>query len=174
MKKIYPILLKVVETNFDNTVNRICNRLQKISPSHYEIIDFERHQEREEQFLSLICDALRNEDVGILEKHMISLADTRHNEGYTLKEVQSAIDAIEEELWHTIVHSGYENHDIIDMLFECHRMMVRARNQFATSFAEKQIDTQKRMNKLKERFYIYKHDRIDLEDKSSMDTLGEE
>lgn len=159
-------LLDVFEHNFDDAVMRVCNRLQKISGSHYEIIDFERHQEREEYFLQLICDSLSEDDPSILKQHMIELANTRHNEGYQLDEVQTAIDVIEEELWHSIVQSEYSYQRILDMLFELHRIMVMVRNQFAASYAQKQIDAQKRMNALKERFYIYRHDRKDLDDES--------
>ena len=159
-------LLDVLDRTFENTVMRICNRLQKISSSHYEIIDFERHQEREEHFLRLICDALEEDEPGILKQHMIELADTRHNEGYQLDEVQTAIDIVEEELWKSIVESGYANDRILDMLFELHRIMVMVRNQFAASYSQKQIDAQKRMNALKERFYIYRHDRKDVDEET--------
>ncbi|MDZ7370522.1 MAG: hypothetical protein ONB12_05045 [candidate division KSB1 bacterium] len=156
-------LLQILRRNFDQTVTRICNRLQKIRPSHYEIIDFERHQEREEEFLNLICNALEKDDLDSLKKYMAELANIRHNEGYTLEEVQKALDAIEEELWQTISRSGEPCEEIVAMLHEMNRLMVCMRNQFAVSYAAKQVDVQKRMARLKERFFIYRHDRKDLE-----------
>ncbi|RPI01143.1 MAG: hypothetical protein EHM72_07270 [Calditrichaeota bacterium] len=160
-------LVQVIKADFDQLVIRICNRLQKISLTHYENIDFERHQEREEAFLSLICDALADQNDEPLKNHMIELANIRHNEGYALAEVQSAIDTIEDELWDTVIACGRPPDIIINMLHEVHRLMVLMRNQFAVSYAEKQVDVQKRMAKLKERFFIYRHDRQDLEKEKS-------
>lgn len=167
MTKTKEKLLQVLQQHFDPTIQRICNRLQKISPSHYEIIDFERHQEREEEFLKLICSAVERQDDEMLKKYMVNLANIRHNEGYTLAEVQQALDAIETELWHTVRTSGQSGEEIIDMLFELRTLMNLLRNQFAFSYAEKQVDVQKRMARLKERFFIYRHDRQDLESKNS-------
>ncbi len=90
---------------------------------------------------------------------MTELADVRHNEGYSLAEVQQAFDAIEKELWQTVCGSAYEPRQVIDMLWELHRLMTTMRNQFAVSYAAKQVDVQKRMARLKERFFIYRHDR---------------
>lgn len=166
MTKQTETLLQVIRENFDQTIIRICNRLQKISPSHYEIIDFERHQEREEEFLKQLCDGIERESDDLLKNNMVQLANIRHNEGYTLAEVQKAFDAVEEELWYTISNCGRDNREIIDLLHELHLAMTLMRNQFAVSYAEKQIDVQKRMAKLKERFFIFRHDRKDLEDKN--------
>jgi hypothetical protein len=166
MTKQKETLLQVIRENFDQTILRICNRLQKISPSHYEIIDFERHQEREEEFLKQICDGIERENDELLKSNMVQLANIRNNEGYTLAEVQKAFDAVEEELWYTLTHCGRDNGEIIELLHELHQVMTLMRNQFAVSYADKQIDVQKRMAKLKERFFIYRHDRKDLEAKN--------
>lgn len=165
MLKAKKNLAQLIEEHFDEIVNHICNRLQKISPSHYEVIDFERHQEREEDFLNLIITTLKKNNNRAILDYITELANTRHNEGYSLHEVQQAINIIEEELWQSIIKSKWEKASIIQMLFECHRLLVLIRNQFAQAYLDKQIEFQKRMNELKERFYIYRHDRKDVTDK---------
>lgn len=158
-------LSKVIDAYYDETIDRICNRLQKLPRSHYEIIDYERHQEREEEFLDLIKHSLDKDNDRSLIKYMQELAQTRSNEGYTLDEVQRAIDIIEEEWWRTIIHCGWNKNDIIEMLYICNRMFTLIRNKFATAYLETQQQVQKPMDELKERFFSYRHDREDRSEK---------
>jgi len=156
------IITKIIDTFFDETIIRICNRLQKIAPSHYEIIDFERHQEREEEFLRLLQDSFEKQHTDKVKEYMNNLAALRSKQGYAISEVQQAIDIIEEELWHTLINSGEDSQQVISMLYECHQLFTLIRNEFACAFVESQTTMQKYMTSLKERFYSYRQNRQDV------------
>jgi len=167
MPKADDKLFALLDAYYDDTVGRICNRLQKLSPSHYENIDFERHQEREEEFLDLLKKVLSEQDWDALRTYVENLAEKRSNEGYSLKEVQQAFDAIEDEIWETIKKSGQTKNDLIAILRTCRNLFNVARNEFSRAFLDKQITHQNKMNTLKERFYLYRHDRKNLPDDDS-------
>ena len=154
-------LIQEISAHFDEMVIKICNQLQKLSPSHYENIDFERHQEREEDFLNTIEHYLENNKSGEILIYIRDLAEKRSNEGYTLEEVQNAFDIIEKEVWCVITESDKKNKTMINMLRVCRDLFALVRNEFARIYLEEQLKQQKRMNELKERFYIYRHDRKD-------------
>ncbi|MDZ7722900.1 MAG: hypothetical protein U5R06_08845 [candidate division KSB1 bacterium] len=154
-------LIEEISAHFDEMIIKICNQLQKLSPSHYENIDFERHQEREEDFIHKVEHYLKINEPDDLLSYVRYLAEKRSNEGYTLEEVQQAFDIIEKELWRVITESSREHKDMINMLRVCRDLFARVRNEFARTYLKEQLKLQKRMNELKERFYIYRHDRKD-------------
>lgn len=154
-------LINEIRKHFDEIIIKICNQLQKLSPSHYENIDFERHQEREEVFINEVQQFLKKNEPTELLDYIRELAEKRSNEGYTLQEVQHAFDIIEIEIWHVITTSGKDDQTIINMLKVCRDLFALVRNKYAQNYLQEQLKLQKRMNELKERFYIYRHDRKD-------------
>ncbi len=157
-------LKRVIKEHRDDLINRICNKLQKMSESHYEIIDFERHQEREEEFLDIMLKVIADCDDKPLIQYMENLANKRSNEGYTLEEVQKAIRIFENEFWSMLTTCYPLSEELVELLTECNRAFAVARDNFAKYYVSKTLDIQNELNTLKERFYIYKKDRKDFSD----------
>ena len=50
--------VNIIKERREELIDNVCNRLQKLLHSHYELIDYERHQEREQEFLDIILKSL--------------------------------------------------------------------------------------------------------------------
>ncbi len=162
-------LLEVIKKHKDELITKICNRLQKLSLSHYEMIDFERHQEREEEFLDILIKVICEDNNLPLKKYTEELAQKRSNEGYSLEEVQNAIRIFEEEFWNILVHHYPVSNELVELLTYCNRAFGVARDHFAKYYISRTIDMQNELNSLKERFYIYKKDRKDYSENQEYD-----
>ena len=95
-------LIKTIETHREELIFRICRQLQQFAHSHYETLPFERHQEHEEWFLSVILETLRNEESEAVAAYHDELVRLRANEGYTLEELQRAFEIVNETLWQAL------------------------------------------------------------------------
>ncbi len=65
--------------------------------------------------LRLAVRSLRERRLDAIERYMDSVADERHNAGFELREVQSAINAIEEAIWSLITHERHPTEQIDDL-----------------------------------------------------------
>ncbi|HPG39549.1 MAG TPA: hypothetical protein PLP19_00175 [bacterium] len=162
-------LYEVIEKHKDELITEICNRLQKLSSSHYEMIDFERHQEREEEFLDIIIKVIHENNERPLKIYMENLARQRSNEGYSLEEVQNAIRIFEEEFWDILVTHYPVSKELVELLTDCNMVFGLARDYFAQYYMDKTIAMQNELNSLKERFYKYKQGRKDLTGNEAVD-----
>jgi hypothetical protein len=154
-------LVAALNNHKDELIINVCKRLQQFSPSHYEVIDFERHQEREEEFLQVIHKALQEDDNHSLVEYMEDLAHRRSNEGYQLEEVQQAVAIFEDELWRALIASLPIQKELVDILAACNRAFGRAKDHLARGYLRKAMETQKELDDLSQRFYAYRHDKKD-------------
>jgi len=151
--------IQAVLPHRDELIDRVCNRLQKLSRSHYEFIDYERHHEREEEFLDIILTALQENDYHLLLNYIEQLANKRSNEGYSLEEVQQAISIFEEELWNILTTYQPVREDLVEILHACNQLFGLVKDHMAKIYLEKTIKMQKKLDDLKEKFYTYRRDR---------------
>ena len=93
--------------------------------------------------------------------HVENLSIKRSREGYKLDELQQAFNIFEEELWNTIISNHKVDSELIQMLTLCHQLFTNAKDHVAQIYLKKTIDTQKELDNLSERFYVYRHDKRD-------------
>ena len=84
-------LIAAIEHHKEEVIDTVCKRLQKLSSSHYEMIDYERHSEREENFLNALLQGLRDETPESFLTFVERLSEQRSDEGYTLEEMFACV-----------------------------------------------------------------------------------
>ena len=77
--------------------------LQRSPGTHYERAGEEFTRERLEELSTLVIDAIRTRDLAPLSAHTEQVATERFNHGFTISEVQSAFNALEEAMWRRVV-----------------------------------------------------------------------
>lgn len=167
MQKSNEKLLETLQHHREELIDRVCNRLQKLSRSRYEVIDYERHREREEEFFDIVVESFQENNTQRLLNHMSDLAVVRANEGYQMEEVQKAIDIFEEELWNVLTTYQPKDAVLVEQLVLCNRIFCEAKNYFSRQYMKKVLQMQQSLSNLKEKFYVYRSDRRELSDQDS-------
>ena len=149
-------LINAIEEHKEELLVRICNRLQIFSPSHYEAISFEQHQEREELFLSVILQKLREDDSASLNHYIEFLVNQRSNEGYNLGEIEEAFDIVEDTLWEVLVKYWPLEQSLIQALSLIRKLFHETKNSFAQLFLQDALIAQKEFSKIRQKFDEYR------------------
>jgi hypothetical protein len=71
--------------------------------SHYESAGENVTRERLDELFSLVVSTVQTRDLARLSTFVEGLATDRFNEGFSLAEVQTAMNSLEEAMWHRIV-----------------------------------------------------------------------
>ena len=71
--------------------------------THYESAGENVTRERLDELFSLVVSTVQTRDLARLSTFVEGLATDRFNEGFSLAEVQTAMNSLEEAMWHRIV-----------------------------------------------------------------------
>lgn len=77
--------------------------LQRSHGTHYEREGESFTRERLEELFTLVAAAIRTRDLAPLIAHAEHVATDRFNHGFTISEVQTAFNALEEAMWRRVV-----------------------------------------------------------------------
>jgi hypothetical protein len=155
MNPINRILVQTIREHRDEMIANICNRLQKLAGSHYEVIDFDRLQEREETALSALVKSIETKDLLPLTRYIEETGTIRSSEGYPLSEVQNALRIFEEELWQMLIKYQPAEKPLIDMLALCNWIVGQAKDHLAQIYLKISLDKQAQLDALRDKFHNY-------------------
>ena len=149
-------VITAIERHREEVIDTVCKRLQRLSSSHYEIIDYERHLEREENFLNALLQGLRDEIPESFLTFVEHLSEQRSDEGYTLKEFQDAFNVVEDTLWDMLViHFPYDA-SLVGMLAIVSKLFRAAKDRLARVFLQEALSAQRELEHLRNKFRVYR------------------
>lgn len=148
-------LTETILTHKDALIRDVCTRLEKLSMSHYEVIPFERHLEREEALLAALLAGLQQPQYDAFIGFIDRIAGQRSSEGYALDEVQRALNIFEQELWSILSRTQEVDGRLVAMLALCNRLFGQAKDRLAQIYLSRSQDIQNELNDLKTKFYGY-------------------
>jgi hypothetical protein len=149
------ILVKIIHDHQDEMIANTCNRLQKISSSHYEVIDYERHVERELKALDALLKSIETKNCLHFNQYIEDIGTIRFKEGYRLNEVQGALRIFEEELWLLVKKYLAVEQPLIEMLSLCNWIIGEAKDHLAQVYLNKSLETGTQVEVLQEKFFKY-------------------
>ncbi len=150
------LLIRIIQQYRDELITTICRRLQQLHDSHYEVIDYECHVEREEQFLNALLDGLSQPtDIDFLN-FVERLSEIRSDEGYSLEEFQEAFNIVEDSLWNILVREYGRNDAFIDMWSIMALEFRRAKDRLAQTFLDKAHSAERELEHLRKKFRVYR------------------
>jgi hypothetical protein len=155
MNPINRILVQTIREHRDEMIAKVCNRLQKLAASHYEVIDFDRLAEREETALNALVKSIETEDILPLTRYIEETGAIRSSEGYHLSEVQHALRIFEEELWHMLIKHHPAEKPLIEMLALCNWIIGQAKDHLAQIYLKISLDKQAQLDALRDKFHNY-------------------
>jgi hypothetical protein len=152
-------LINAITEHKNELILRTCNRLQKFSHSHYETISYEHHQEREELFLNVILQKLREDDSASLARYIEHLVEQRSNEGYNLSELEEAFDIVEDTLWEVLVKYCPLEQSLIEVLSIVRKLFHETKNSVAQLFLQDALLAQKQVENIRRKFVDYRNEK---------------
>ena len=150
------LLIKIIQQYHDELITTICRQLQQLHDSHYEVIDYECHVEREEQFLNALLDGLRQPTEGDFLNFVQRLSERRSDEGYSLEEFQDAFNVVEDSMWNILVREYGHNQAFIEMWSIIAHEFRRAKDQLAQTFLDKAHSAERELEHLRKKFRVYR------------------
>jgi hypothetical protein len=151
------LLMDTIQAHRDRLLSEVCGRLEKLSQSRYEVIPFERHLEREEALLTALLQGLAGPDPSAFTGFIERIAGQRSREGYSLDEVQQALNIFEEELWSILIETQPVTPELVAMLSLGNRLFGRAKDHLAQIYLHRTQNMQSELDDLREKFYDYSH-----------------
>jgi hypothetical protein len=155
MNPINNELVKTISEHQDEMIANVCNRLQKITKSHYEVIDYERHVERELEALNALVNSIETQDPVYFNKYIKDIGIIRSAEGYRLSEVQQALRIFEEELWRLLRKYLAAGEPLIKMLCVCNWIFGEAKDELARVYINRLLETELQVEGMQEKFFRY-------------------
>jgi hypothetical protein len=149
-------LINAIELHKEDVINTVCKRLQKLSSSHYEMIDYERHLEREENFLNALLQGLRDETPESFLTFVEHLSEQRSDEGYSLEEFQDAFNVVEDTLWDMLVTHFPHDASLIGMLALVSNLFRASKDRLARVFLQEALSAQRELENLRKKFRVYR------------------
>lgn len=150
------LLIKIIQQYRDELITTICRRLQQLRDSHYEVIDYECHVEREAEFLNALLKGLRKPAGTDFLTFVERLSITRSNEGYSLEEFQEAFNIVEESLWAMLSHDYGQDEAFIEMWSIAANLFRRAKDRVARTYLDKAQSTERELEHLRKKFRVYR------------------
>lgn len=149
-------LIKAIEQHHDELIETACNRLQKLYGSHYEMIDYECHVEREEMFLNALLDGLRSQTPDSFLVFVDELSEIRSEEGYSLEEFQEAFNVVEDNLW-DMLRTEYSGDDaLVAMLLLISHVFRQAKDHLSRVYMNKALAAERELEHLRKKFRVYR------------------
>ncbi len=145
-------LVAAILSHKDELLHQVCSRLEKFSQSHYEVIPYESHLKREEALLAALLQGLTDDDPTIFISFVERVASQRSQEGYSLYEVQRALNIFEEELWRLLTTTQPVNSDMVAMLAVCNRLFGSAKDHLAKIYHQEKQQVQEELDDLRKKF----------------------
>lgn len=98
-------LVELLERDADSIVAEASAALDRSQLEHYKIAGRAVGHERLTELFRLTVDGLRSRSLVPVMDYMAAVADDRFHAGYAIREVQIAINVLEESIWHHIVQN---------------------------------------------------------------------
>jgi len=149
-------LISAIEGHKEELIDSVCKRLQKLSSSHYEMIDYEHHLEREESFLNALLQGLRDDTPELFLAFVDRLSEQRAEEGYNLQEFQDAFNVVEDTLWDMLVTHFPLNGSLVGMLTIVSRFFRAAKDRLAQVYLQEALSAQRELEHLRKKFRVYR------------------
>lgn len=149
-------LITAIERHKEELIATNCRRLQQLHDSHYEIIDYESHLEREENFLNAFLDGLRAGTPEPFLTFVDRLSETRSEEGYSLEEFQEAFNIVEDSLWETLVARYPCNESLVKMLSLVSKIFRMSKDHLARVYLNKALLAERELEELRKKFRVYR------------------
>lgn len=96
-------LLELLEKDADGIVEEATDTLDRTRLAHYQVAGHEVSTERLGRLYSLTAECIRSRDLAPIVDYMHAIADERFRAGYDIREVQIAINVLEETIWQHVV-----------------------------------------------------------------------
>lgn len=149
-------LIRAIKQHKDELVETTANRLQKLGSSHYEIIDYERHLEREEAFLNALLDGLQEDPPDSFIAFVEALSEQRSEEGYKLEEFQDAFNIVEETLCDTLKKHFTPDASLVGMLTVGRKFLRLAKDHVARVYLQEALSAERELENLRKKFRVYR------------------
>ncbi len=149
-------LINIIQSHKDELVESICVKLEQLSASHYEVIHYEHHLEREEAFIDAFVKSINEKEPLHFVQHMQMIAKQRSKEGYEIEEVYQAVDIVEETLWNLFVTELPLEKFLLTVLTMLRKNFNLARIELGKIYLNQAQQKQKELDDLREKFYIYR------------------
>jgi transcriptional regulator with XRE-family HTH domain len=149
-------LITAIERHKEELIATNCRRLQQLRDSHYEIIDYECHLEREENFLNALLDGLRAETPESFLNFVDHLSEIRSEEGYSLEEFQEAFNIVEDSLWETLVARYPCDESLVKMLSLVSRIFRMSKDNLARVYLNEAFSAERELEHLRKKFRVYR------------------
>jgi hypothetical protein len=149
-------LISIIESHRDELITAICRKLQRLSDSHYAMIDYECHVEREEVFLDALLKGLRDPASHGFLDFVKQLSETRSEEGYSLEEFQEAFNIVEDCLWEKLVQDYERDDTFVEMLAIMIHIFRRAKDCLARIYLDKALLAERELEHLRRKFRAYR------------------
>ena len=149
-------LITAIEQHKDELIETTCKRLQKLHGSHYEMIDYECHLEREETFLNALLQGLQEDTPDSFLSFVEHLSEQRSEEGYSLQEFQEAFNVVEETVWDMLVMYFPPDGSLVGMLASISRLFRTAKDHLAQVFLREALFSQRELEEVRKKFRAYR------------------
>ena len=149
-------LIQAIKRYKTELIETAANRLQKLDSSHYEMIDYESHLEREEAFLNALLQGLREDPPVSLITFVEQLTAQRLEEGYSLEEFQEAFNIVEETLWDTLVKHFSCDASLVGMLTIGRKFFRTAKDHIARVYLREALLARRELEQLRRKFRNYR------------------
>ncbi len=147
-------LIAAIARHKEDVIDTVCKRLQKLPSSHYEMIDYERHLEREESFLNALLQGFRDEEsfLTFVER----LSEHRFDEGYSLDEFQDAFNVVEDTVWDMLETNFPHDESLVGMLAIVSKLFRASKDRLARVFLQEAFSAQRELEHLQKKFRAYR------------------
>ena len=150
------LLITTIQQYRDELITNICRQLQQLHDSHYEVIDYECHVEREERFLNALLDGLQKPSDSDFLNFVEHLSEIRSDEGYSLEEFQDAFNIVEDCVWSILVREYGHDDAFIDMWSIIAHAFRRAKDRVAQTYLDKAHSAERELEHLRKKFRVYR------------------
>jgi hypothetical protein len=99
-------LVDFLEKNADKIITAASETLDRSRLPHYSEAGKAVGHERLARLLNLAIESIRTRDIVPVIDYMAEVAEDRFQAGYTIREVQIAINVLEETIWNDIVENA--------------------------------------------------------------------
>lgn len=150
------LLITLIQQYHDELITNICRQLQRLHDSHYEVIAYDCHVEREERFLNALLDGLQHPSDSDFLNFVQQLSEIRSDEGYSLEEFQEAFNIVEDCVWNILIREYRQNETFTDLWLLVAREFRRAKDRVAQTYLDKAQCAERELEHLRKKFRVYR------------------
>jgi len=97
------ILIQLLEKNEDKIIDEANIALERTHMAHYEKSGVEENKQRLKHLYHLLLQSVKSRNLVPLTDYFRDIARKRFNSGFSLHEVHTAINVLEETIWRQII-----------------------------------------------------------------------